>query len=578
MPGIWGVISEKENHPDIDLANEFHRVVGISYLEDREKFSNSVFGRVSVNKFHKDKIFYKIGNSLACTDGIILNLKYLLNRTKFTDLSEYLLKSYQENNFAFLNQLRGNFAGFLYFEQISKLIVFADHLASKPIYYFYDKNTGTFIFASELKAVIKGMKLQGFSPHLDIKGAYCLLVLGYMLENLTLVEEIKKIPPGTLLVYGNGRLSSETYYRLSSKPYINECEDKIIDELDVRFKEAVKLEYEKDAEYNYKHIATLSGGLDSRTNVAYAKKLGYKELFCFTFSESNYLDEIIAKKICSDNYFEFVFYALDNGKYLLNYIDDIILSNSGLALFSGGAHAYSCLKRLSLTEFGLIHTGEIGDLVLGSYLSRKHHNPLNDRMLHKIAYSTILIDKLNNQFDLGDFNYENDELFAFYERCINGTFNGYRMLEQFTEFSSPFLHIDFLDYAMKIPPRLRYKEAIYLKWINKCIPEFSVYKWEKYNLSPRYPISLLIFYKKLMMGANKVLRRKPSSMNPMNHWWNTNSALRDKVNILFNEYIENIEEYTDLAQDCKYLFENGSLIEKTQVITLLRAVSILEVE
>lgn len=42
-------------------------------------------------------------------------------------------------------------------------------------------------------------------------------------------------------------------------------------------------------------------------NVAYAKKLGFNDITCITFSESDYLDEKIAKKICRDNHFELIF-------------------------------------------------------------------------------------------------------------------------------------------------------------------------------------------------------------------------------------------------------------------------------
>ncbi len=578
MPGIWGIISEKEIERKINLSDSFHREQGIGYLKDTENFQKAAFGRFSVNKFQKDKIFRKIEEKLICTEGIILNLKYLLKQYDIEEFDELIVKLYSQYDWKFVEKLRGNFAIFLYFKRDSKLIVFTDHLASKPIYYFYDKDSNTLIFASELKVVIKGMRQLGFTPHLDIRGAYCLLTFAYMVEDLTLVKEIKKIPPGDVLIYENGDIKLEGYFKLSSKPYIKADEKEIIKELDRRFKEAVRLEYEKDLEYGYSHIATLSGGLDSRTNIGYAKKLGFNNITCFTFSISGYLDEIIAEKICLDHNLEFIFYPLDNGGYLLNYIDEIVESNDGLILYSGSAHLYNCLRKLSLQNYGLVHTGMIGDLVVGSYLQGKTHKKLDDKLLNKIAYSTKLINKLNDFLDVKNFNYENDELFAFYERCVNGVFNGYRMIEQFTEFSSPFLHIDFLDYSLKIPPKYRYKESIYLKLIRKYLPEFSNYTWEKKGLPPKYPFFIINFYGFIRGVIGKIFGQQYVSMNPMEYWWKKNKGLQKKVYSIFEENIQTLKDYPELLDDCNYLFKEGSLLEKTQVLTLLKAVELLDIE
>jgi len=612
MPGIWGIVSEKELKCKIDLSDTFHNESSVNYLVDSVKLPKAVFGRFSVDKFQNDKIFEEVGHNLICTEGIILNLKNILSQYGAKEFGELILKLYDRYDWKFLKEMRGNFSGFLYFTNTNKLIIFTDHLASKPIYYFHDKYTNTLIFASELKVVVKGMRELRYAPSLNIKGAYCLLTFAYMLGETTLVKEIKKLLPGNVLVYENGKISLKEYYRLSSKPYIDGNEIEIIKELDRRFNEAVKLEYEKDLEYGYSHIVTLSGGLDSRTNVAYAKKLGFSNITCFTFSESDYLDEKIAKKICLDNHFGFLFYALDNGDYLMKHIDEIISSSDGLNLYGGAGHMYNCLRNISFQDFGLVHTGQIGDLILGSYLQDKKHNMNDSKILNKVAYSTKLINKIKNFVDKNHFNYENDELFAFYERCINGIFIGHRMIDQFTEFSSPFLDTNFLDYAMRIHPKYRYKQAIYLKWINKSVPEFSNYRWEKYGLAPKYPLFLMNLYNKSRIiiqilinvlnrryrhssmnpmgywwNSNKPLREyiksifrnyRHSSMNPMEYWWNSNKPLREYIKSIFEENIEILENYPELLKDSTNLFEEGTLLEKTQVLTLLKTIKLLGID
>lgn len=577
MPGIWGVVTGERLDVDIDLSDAFHKEKYINYLVDINNLQKGVFGRVSIDKFHNDKIFEVRDNNLICVEGVILNLRGLLKQHNLNDLGVFISNSCK-NDACFIKNLRGNFAGFVYFIEDNELILFTDHLANKTVFYFFDETTRTLIFSSELKVVAKAMRQLNFKPKLDIRGAYCLLTFGYMLGDLTLVEQIRKLPPGCILRYSDGKILIEQYYKLSSKPYIEGDEEMIIEELDRRFKEAVIFEYEKDLEYGYSHIATLSGGLDSRMNVAYAKLLGFDKLICFTFSQNDYLDEKIAKNICSNNHIEFIFYSLNNGEFLVRHIEDIVSSNDGLILYSGSSHLYNFLRNVSFRDGGLIHTGQFGDGSMGAALQGKEHKELRKGMHPNVPYSNKLMGKLKSYYDLNKLNFENDEIFTFYTRFINGSFNGNRMIEQFTEFSSPFCNVDYIDYAIRIHPKYRYKEAVYLRWLTKCVSEFSKYKWEKVGLPPSFPLPFLEMYGTIrgylrffIHGTND----EKISMNPSKYWWNSNPVLREKIHSVFQTNIKNIEAYPSLMDDCYNLFNEGSLSEKMQVITLLVAAKLL---
>lgn len=67
-------------------------------------------------------------------------------------------------------------------------------------------------------------------------------------------------------------------------------------------------------------------------------------------------------------------------------------------------------------------------------------------------------------------------------------------------------------------------------------------------------------------------------MNPFEYWWKTNRALREKVNSIFEENIEALGNYPALLKDSNYLFREGTFLEKTQVITVLKAVKLLNLE
>ena len=253
-----------------------------------------------------------------------------------------------------------------------------------------------------------------------------------------------------------------------------DSEANIIKKLDALYSEAIKREYEKDLEYNYSHIATLSGGLDSRTNVLNAKKSGYTDILCICFSQSNYMDEIIAKKIASDHGFDFLFHALDNGNYLKK-IDETVLVNDGLTLYAGAAQMLFSLDLIDWSRFGLLHTGS---LWFSRFNEFEPPTPMDRDSVKGLSYSTKLLDDRVFQRLTILQQYENFEILALYERGINGQFNGYRMIERFTEFSSPLHDKDFLEYSLRIPPHQRNTD-LYLHWVLSELPEAAAYRWEK---------------------------------------------------------------------------------------------------
>lgn len=120
---------------------------------------------------------------------------------------------------------------------------------------------------------------------------------------------------GKYIKIENNKFEIKTYYELDNTPNYNQTEDEIIDNINELFRNAVKLEFEKDKEYRYKHIVALSGGLDSRMTTWVAHDMGYTDQLNYTFSQSDYLDETIAKEIARDLEHEWIFKFLDNGVF-----------------------------------------------------------------------------------------------------------------------------------------------------------------------------------------------------------------------------------------------------------------------
>jgi asparagine synthase (glutamine-hydrolysing) len=336
--------------------------------------------------------------------------------------------------------------------------------------------------------------------------------------------------------------------------------------------EAIKLEYEKDLEYNYSHIATLSGGMDSRMNVMNAKKLGYSDILCVCFSQSTYLDEVIAKKIASDQGFDFIFHSLDNGNYLKN-IDEAVFVNDGLSLYPGSMAMQSTLKLIDSTKFGLLHTGLLWLSPWNQGISV--HTSVNSDDIKAIAYSRILLDEKMIHDLVIPQNYENEELFSLYERGTNCQFNGYRIIEQFTEFSSPLHDKDFLEYAIRVPPQKN--NSLYIKWMLSEVPEAAEFRWEQTGVKINAGFLKKLGYRMYRFIVKKHLRKNKinkDAMNPEDYWYHTNPGLKKVIDSYYTKNIGLLSKHPALMNDAQRLFAEGVVREKAQVLTLLAAMKL----
>jgi asparagine synthase (glutamine-hydrolysing) len=236
------------------------------------------------------------------------------------------------------------------------------------------------------------------------------------------------------------------------------------------------------------------------------------------------------------------------------------------------AHALSLYKKLNFDYLGISHSGQLGDVVFGSF--EKGTVLQNNFKNGDGAYSKNLIKRV----DFNKMTYNNYELFCMNQRGLNGANDGLMGIQQYTETMSPFYDIDVLNFAMTIPVKYRSKQKIYKKWIMKKYPEAANYIWvktgEKINTPSFYvknkEVTLHKLFRKLLlkMGLKKLGYNSKNNMNPLEYWLNTNGDLRKYLNEYFAINIDRIEN-VQLKEDCINHYNNGNGIEKMQVISLL---------
>lgn len=545
------------------------------YSDDYRLSCNSISSeeyslqKFTLKKFENDKLFLDLESYVIVLEGVILNKKDFISQGKSWE--ETVIYLYEKNGELFFSEFRGSFSGALYDKKKRKWIIFTDHIGSKHIYYTRRGNEN--YFSSEIADLYNLFKESGLNYSLDEQAAYMLLSYGYMLEDYTLCNEIKKLKPGSFIKIEDGKFSLNEYYRLPEAYDETITEDQAIEKLDELFRNSISLQFEKDKEYGYKHFVALSGGLDSRMTSWVAHELGYTDQLNFTFSQSGYLDETIAKQIASDLQHEWIFKALDNGIFLKD-IDEINNISGGNALYFGLAHGNSMIKYINFDKLGILHSGQLGDVIIGSYGVDKNEyisKPNSKKLFSKVQ---------NTHADFKLFF----ETRCLYERGFNGINTGLLPSQLNTETISPFYDISVLDYCLSIPIEIRLNHRLYKKWILKKHPGAADYIWENTkgkltdiqfevlgrNFTAKQ-FTQILFYK---IGLKKSATETSFHMNPLDYWYNTNPKLKKFQDDYFNVNIKNLNDFSILKNDCIDLYEKGNNIEKNQVLTLLSALKL----
>lgn len=554
--------------------------------------------RRTVNKFMDDKIFVDSANLLLVIEGVVLNKKQLIDQYGPGESFESCIRRmYAVSNETFFNQFRGSFSGLLYDKINDTWLIFTNHIGDKQV--FYSELNGYLLVGSEMRFMVETLKANNLPVTLNNTGAYLVLTHGFVIEDHTLVNEVKKLSAGHYLKLDKSGLHEIQYHRFSNQPRKEMTEEEAVEGIDRLFRQAVKRQFDKDLEYGYKHITCLSGGLDSRMTVWVAHQMGYTDQLNTTFSQSNYLDFTIAQQIAIDLHHDFLFKALDHGNFIRD-IDQVTALTYGNANFFGLAHGKSLYDIINFEPYGIVHTGMIGDAIIGTFFKKNEYNP--EVKIGQGAYSLELIDRLADyRFK---YEYENEEIFCLYTRAFTGANQGMVVFQEHTESVSPFCDVDFMEFCYSIPLNLRFNHKIYFDWILSKYSGAAEYIWEKKrakihaikNQVPKY-MNLLgnkvpavndeqfIHWLKGSVLRRLGLRKKgqkpktitisnKDNMNPVDYWLDTNTNLQNYI----ENYLKlNIEEISDneLKNDCIKLYNNKNNSVKMQVLTLLSAINTL---
>ena len=547
-------------------------------------YKNIICSNHMIKKFEQDKFFAETDSYIIMLDGVILNRKALLTKIATiigedfeTPWLDCIITLYVTLGELFIKELRGSFTGAIYDKKKDKWIVYGDQIGSK--FTFFTKVGDFFCVCEEMGQMYRMMSENNVNYVLSTDAAFLMLTFGFMIDDKTLCEQVRKIQPGCYIVYENGTITEKTWYVLNNTFDFSISEEEAIDIVDSYFRQAVNNAFCKDAEYGFNHIVALSGGLDSRMTSFVAHDLGFTKQLNFTFSQSDYLDETIPKQIARDLEHEWIFKSLDNGLWLYD-IDEITKHTGGNVIYYGSSHSNSLYKLLNFDGLGIIHTGQVSGGLNGSSV-RQWDESFDHFDYQKAMYSTKYFDYVKHMLT----KQINQELGWYYYRCLNGTCYGTQIIYNYTESYSPFLDVDFIEHVLHIPITYRMSHGLYKKWILKKYPMAAKYIWEKHGhriTAPTLRIgnremtydaiinrSLGYLIKKLGFWRNQ---DRIKGMNPIDYYVSHNEDLRKFISSYF-QYVEAIQD-TELRRVIRDIQNDGSSIEKLQAISILAAVKL----
>ncbi len=204
---------------------------------------------------------YSLGEYVMVYNGQIYNTKELaevLTENGFSFYghsdTEVLLKSYIHFGKDVVKYLNGIFAFAIWNTKTQELFLARDHFGVKPL--FYTEFDGGLIFGSELKALFKYPNLEKI---IDSQGISELFGIGPShTPGFSVYKNIYEIKPAHFAVYNSSGLHIERYWKLESKPHLEDFEE-TCSHLKFLVEDAISRQLVSDMPL----CTFLSGGLDS---------------------------------------------------------------------------------------------------------------------------------------------------------------------------------------------------------------------------------------------------------------------------------------------------------------------------
>lgn len=273
--------------------------------------------------------------------------------------TEVIVHAYEEYGVRCLDHFRGMFAFALHDRKRNACLLARDRLGKKPLYYFEDSSV--FLFASEIKALLKTPYV---SSKMDEEAIDFFLTLNYVPAPRTLFKGIKKLEPGSYLWVEKGRVQKGSFWNPEEQhPSTKDSFDEAAQHLREMLFESVELRMISDVPLG----VFLSGGLDSSMVAAVMSRLSNQPVKTFSvgYREENVSELKFARQVAEHlrtDHHEFVLTPeglWSSLELLLEHTEEPMGECAPIAIYE--------LARLAKPKVTVMLSGEGADEVLGGY-------------------------------------------------------------------------------------------------------------------------------------------------------------------------------------------------------------------
>lgn len=525
-------------------------------------------------KFENDKLFYEDEEKILLLDGVIFNQRELMSGSSksWQSVVEGL---YQQDPETFFTALRGSFCGAVLEKRSGVLRAFTNHSGEKTVYYTMQGDR--FVVASHNNILTEILRENHLPVVPDLEACKELVALGSLLHGKTPFRGVRRVTAGRAVTISGGQSTESQYHMFRNLPEHEMSLEECIDELDKRFRKAVDRIFSKNREYGYQGECDLSGGLDSRMTAWVAHDLGYENMLNVCYCQSGNIDHTTSRKIAHDLGNEYLFFPMDGGEFLTD-ADEVVNKFGGQVSYLVCTGANRALKQFQDKNIGLCVTGLLGELHNAYWVEGDSHTK-PDYISNR--YSSVVPYRVPTQYAVSYDNFEQMNLYEY--SAVLFLLSGL-VRQQTFEFTSPFIDVDYLEFAYRIPLKWRRDYGLTKAWMVQKYPKAAKYVWQ----TKRMPVSYAYYHKRYWPAVlddvrtfgircvNKACRllnvpiqlTTRQDMNPFDIWYRTNSDLRK---FLQSYYDANLSLVTDpaLRQILTETYTKGAVRDKLQVINLL---------
>lgn len=489
----------------------------------------------------------------------------------------------------FLSSIEGYYRGVIVDTGQRKLLLFVDHLSACPLY--YSARDGRAFVGTDLVPLVRLMGRYGLSASVSAFGAYCMLSYSFIIGNRTPIEGVRKVPPATLLSLTDGK-SFEYYTWIGQERHRAQSLSYVAEGLHQRFERAIERTFGFAAEH--RQLLLLSGGLDSRMCLLYARKLGFDDISTLCYSQTGYREETIAREVAAANGCNHMFHSLDGGRYLSD-IEEGVSATQGMTTYRPILSARSIWRTMDLRFYPLVHNGLLGDSIVGGYCVDKCNsddrfssttnvalmlNPKNSCILSGPYGDEVarFFRKLTEWVPIGSLNSLGQEAFVLRNRYLNGLVQSYLGLRGLSFASLPFASRDVLEFVFSFPSSIRRDHGLYFKWMRLFAPEALRFRWENTGLRPAYGPFDVRPHSPVAEAARRIdrlsRRNAPeASRNPYIYWMGGDSTVMGNMVSYINERMHLLNDEPELLAFARIATSAQDIYCVARVATLLGLLS-----